>query len=302
MNKLWIIGGVVVAALYVLYSSIYIVNPRQQAIVTRFGEITRINTDPGLYFKVPTDMVESVQFVDKRLLRQDLDNIRLQVKNGKVYIVDAFVTYKITNPKLFRQTVQGSLVNAESQIASKLNSALRVVYGLRDFNAALSEQRTEMMRDTRDMIKGDVANLGIDVVDVRVLRTDLDADVSQQTYNRMKAERLAEAALLRANGQEAAQTLKAVADRQKVEILADAQKESDITRGQGEALRAKTFADAYKTNPEFYAFYRSMQAYKASLDGSNTTMVLAPDSEFFSYFGQEKGKPAAAAGASASGQ
>ena len=142
-----------------------------------------------------------------------------------------------------------------------------------------------MMNQTRDLIKPDMAELGADVVDVRILRTDLTDQVSAQTYDRMKAERLAQAALLRANGQQAAQTIKAIADRQAIEIVADATKDSDILRGQGDAQRSEIYAQAYNIDPGFYEFYRSMQAYRAGLGSSGTTMVLSPDSEFFHYFG-----------------
>lgn len=285
MNRLVILGVVVVAALYVLFSSIFIVNEREQAIVTRFGEITSVYTEPGLYFKLPTTIVDDVQIIEDRLLRLDLEDMTLQVSGGKFYNVDAFLTYRITDPIRFRQSVLGSLPLAEQRIDTRFESALRRVYGLRDFNAALSAQRTEMMREARDLIRADMGELGIEVVDVRILRTDLTDQVSAQTFERMKAERLAEAALLRARGQEQAQTLRAIADRQAVEIVATAQKDSDILRGEGDAERNATFAGAFTRDPEFFEFYRSMQAYREALDGAGTQMVLSPDSEFFRYFG-----------------
>lgn len=291
MNKLTILIVAVVAALYVLFSSIFVVNEREQAIVTRFGEITRIYEDPGLYFKVPTDIVESVQIIEDRLLRYDLDDITLQVSDGKFYNVDAFVTYRISDPILFRQSVLGSVALAEQRIRTRFESALRQVYGLRDFNAALSAQRTEMMREARDLIRGGVTDLGIDVVDVRVVRTDLTQQVSQQTFDRMKAERLAEAAGLRAKGQELAQTLKAVADRQAIEIVASANKDSEIKRGEGDAERNRIFALAYNKDTEFFQFYRSLQSYRFALGGDGTSLVLSPDSEFFDYFGKTEVAP-----------
>lgn len=293
-NKLMILGGVVVAALYVLFSSVFIVHQSEQAIVTRFGEIIRTHTKPGLYFKVPTTIVENVQIIENRLLRYDLEDITLQVSGGKFYNVDAFLTYRIDNATKFRESVQGSLQTAESRINTRFESALRRVYGLRDFNAALSEQRSEMMREARDLIKADMEELGISIVDVRVLRTDLTEQVSAQTFDRMKAERLAEAALLRARGQEQAQTLRAVADRQAVEFVAAANRDASILRGEGDAARSAIFADAFNKDPEFFQFYRSMQAYRTALDADSTTLMLNSDSEFFSYFGQSA-KPAAAA-------
>lgn len=296
MNRLVILGIAVVVALYVLFSSIYVVNEREQAIVTRFGAIQDVKTEPGLYFKIPTNFVDNVQIIEDRLLRYDLANMTVQVSGGQFYVVDAFVTYRISNPRLFRERAQGELRTAESRIATRFDAALRQVYGLREFNAALSEERPEMMQQARDLIRADIDDIGIEIVDVRVLRTDLTQQVSAQTYDRMKAERLAEAALLRARGKEAAQTLRAVADRQAVEIVAAARRDSEILRGEGEAERSNIFANAYQRDPEFFEFYRSMQSYRTALGATGTTMVLSPDSEFFGYFrGAGEGTPAAPA-------
>jgi membrane protease subunit HflC len=287
MNRLIIVGVVVVAALYVIFSSIYVVNERDQAIVMRFGQITDVKTEPGLYFKIPTNVVDSVQIIEDRLLRYDIANMTLQVSGGQFYVVDAFLTYRISNPRLFRERALGDLRTAESRIATRFDAALRQIYGLREFNAALSAERPAMMREARDLIRDEADDIGIEIVDVRIQRTDLTQQVSSQTFERMKAERLAEAALLRARGQEAAQTLRAVADRQAVEIIASARRDSEILRGQGEAQRSQIFADAYTADPEFFEFYRSMQSYRTALGATGTTMVLSPDSEFFRYFGSD---------------
>ena len=293
MNRLVVIGIAAVVALYVLFSSIYVVNEREQAIVTRFGAIMDVKTEPGLYFKIPTNFVDNVQIIEDRLLRYDLANMTVQVSGGQFYVVDAFVTYRISNPRLFRERAQGDLRIAESRIATRFDAALRQVYGLREFNAALSEERPEMMQQARDLIRADIDDIGIEIVDVRVLRTDLTQQVSAQTFDRMKAERLAEAALLRARGKEAAQSLRAVADRQAVEIIASARRDSEILRGEGEAERSNIFANAYQQDPEFFEFYRSMQSYRTALGATGTTMVLSPDSEFFHYFrGAGEGAPA----------
>jgi membrane protease subunit HflC len=292
-NRLFIIGAVVVAALYVLFSSIYVVNEREQAIVMRFGQITDVRDEPGLYFKIPTDIVDSVQIIEDRLLRQDIADLRVQVAGGAFYEVDAFITYKITNPRLFRVAALGQLSVVEDRVATRFAAVLRQVYGLREFNAALSEQRPQMMLEARDAIRPDLEELGIDVVDVRILRTDLSADVYEQTYNRMRAERLAEAALLRARGQEQAQSLRAIAERQAVEIVAAATRDAEIIRGTGDAERNRIFALAYGQDPEFFEFYRSMQSYRTALGNSGTTMILSPDSAFFRYFGSDGEIPAA---------
>jgi membrane protease subunit HflC len=284
MNRLIAAGVAVVVILYLLFSSIYIVNVREQAIVLRFGKIIATRSEPGLYFKLPTSLVDTVQIIDKRLLRYDIANMQLQVSDGATYVVDAFLTYRIDDPTKFRERVQGDLDLAEQRIATRFDSALRQVYGLRKFDAALSAERPAMMREARDLIRPQMAELGIDVTDVRILRTDLTADVSKQTFDRMSAERLAEAAAIRAGGQQAAQSLKAIADRQSVEIVAAANKDSEILRGQGDAQRSAIFAEAYNADPEFFQFYRSLESYRAALGSNATTMVLSPASEFFKYF------------------
>jgi len=285
MNRLIAIGVVVVIALYLLLSSIYVVNPREQAIVLRFGGIVDVRTEPGLYFKLPTTIVDSVQIVENRLLRYDIADMTVQVSGGKFYQVDAFLTYRIADARRFRQFALGDLRIAESRIATRFDSALRQVYGLREFNAALSEQRPQMMTEARNLIRSEAQDLGIEIVDVRIRRTDLTQQVSQQTFDRMTAERLAEAALLRARGQEQAQSLRAIADRQQVEIVAAARRDAEVLRGEGEATRSAVFALAFNRDPEFFEFYRSMQSYRTALGAaSGTTMVLSPDSEFFRYF------------------
>lgn len=287
MNRLAILAVVLVGLIYLAFSSVFILDPTQQAIVTRFGQITRVEKDPGLYFKLPTNIVEKVQFVDKRLLRYDLNNITLQVKDGRRYNVDAFLAYRVADPRLFRERLSGSLTLAEQRLNTRFDSALRQVYGLRGFNEALSQERNAMMQEAQRLIKAETDPLGLDVVDVRILRTDLTDQVSAQTYDRMKSERLAEAAQLRALGKQQAQSIRAVADRQAVEIVADANRDSNILRGEGDAERAATFADAFNRDPNFFAFYRSLEAYRNSLSGDKTTMVLSPDSQFFQFFGND---------------
>jgi len=287
MNRLVIAAIAGLVALYVLFSSIYVVNARQQAIVVRFGAIIDVKQEPGIYFKIPTDFVDTIQIVEDRLLRYDVANMRVQVQGGAFYEVDAFLTYRIQDARRFRQFAQGDLRTVEARLGTRSTTALRQVYGSRSFNAALSAQRQEMMDEAASLISPEMDALGIDIVDVRILRTDLSAEVSEQTYNRMRAERQAEAALLRARGQEQAQSIQAIADRQKVELLAKAQRDADILRGEGDAQRNRIFADAYNADPEFFQFYRSMQSYRTALGGAGTTMVLSPDSEFFQYFSSE---------------
>ncbi len=276
---------------YVLYNSLFVLNERQQAIILRFGEIQSVKTEPGLYFKAPLTFVglDAVQIIEDRLLRFDLDDMRVQVSDGKFYEVDAFLTYRISDARRFRSQVSGSLELAEQRLRTRFDSALRGVYSLRGFEAALSEERLEMMREVRNQLRPDATSLGLTIEDVRIRRTDLTAEVSDQTFARMNAERLAVAERLRARGQEAARRIKARADRQVIEIKAEAQRDAEILRGEGEGERNGIFADAFGRDPEFFEFYRSMSAYTKALQQNGTTMVLSPDSDFFRYFQNPNG-------------
>ena len=285
-NRMGLITAGVIALLLVVWSAVFIVNEREQAIVLRFGEIKRVETEPGLYFKIPLGFIglDEVLLVDDRLLRFDLDDIRVQVSGGKFYEVDAFLTYKIASPQKFRERVSASQEQAEARLRTRLDAALRRTYGLRGFESALSEERSAMMREVRDQLRPEADNLGINIVDVRIRRTDLTNEVSEQTFERMKAERFAEAERLRARGQEAARRIRANADRQVVEIQAEAQREAEVLRGEGEGERNRIFAEAFTKDPEFFEFYRSMAAYREALENSDTTLVLSPDSQFFRFF------------------
>jgi membrane protease subunit HflC len=296
-NRIVISAAVVFIIVIGLFSSFFIVNQRQQAIVIRFGQITDVKTQPGIYFKLPFAFLDAdrVQYVSNQELRLDLDNMRVQVSGGKFYEVDAFVVYKIDNARLFREVASGDVAQAESRLRTRLDSALRRVYGLRGFEAALSNERASMMKEVRNDITKDAESLGLTITDVRIRRTDLTKEVSQQTFDRMKAERLAEAEAIRARGNEGAQRRQAVADRGKVEIIAAASKDGQILRGQGEAERNRVFGEAFARDPEFYAFYRSMTAYAQSMSGGDTTLVLSPTSEFFQYFNSEVPRAAPAA-------
>lgn len=294
MNSNRLSIGIVAAALIALlaYGSMFVVGAREQALVIRFGKIQAVKSEPGLYFKLPFSFLDAdrVQYVSEQALRFDLDNIRVQVKGGKFYEVDAFIIYKITDAKLFREAVSGDVGVAESRMRTRLDSALRRVYGLRGFESALSQERSAMMQEVRTDLKNDAGALGISIMDVRIRRTDLTREVSQQTFDRMKAERLAEAELIRARGVQERQRREAIADRQVVEIVADARRESEILRGEGEAQRSAIFAQAYGKDPAFFEFYRSMNAYKNSLATPDTNLVLSPNSDFFRYFNDAGGK------------
>jgi membrane protease subunit HflC len=278
----FVLIALVVIAL-IAYSSTFIVTERDQAIQLRFGEIQRVITEPGIYFKLPTNMVDTVQIVDKRLNTIEIDNNVVQVRDSRQYVVDAFAAYRIVNVRAFRESVSGNMAVAETRLRTRLDSALRRVYGTRSFGDALSEERAAMMREVADFVRPEAANLGIEIVELRIRRTELPNNVLEQTYDRMRSERLAEAAELRAEGTQEAARIRAEADRQATVLQAEARRDADILHGEGDAERNRIFAEAYGADKSFFEFYRSMQAYAASL-ASGTTMLLKPDSEFFRYF------------------
>ena len=278
----------VIAALaaFLFFSSTFVVDEREKALVVRFGEIQRTVQAPGLYFKVP--VLDELVYVEDRMVFFESVDKTVQVVDGRRYLVDAITMVRIVDPQKFRETVGASLSLARDRIDTRMDAALRQTYGKRTFDAALSKDRAAMMREIRDQVRNEARSLGIEIVDVRVRRTDLTPDVLNDTYERMNAERFAEAANLRAIGETARRRIRAEADREAVELVAKAKRESEIIRGQGDGERNKIFADAFNRDPEFFAFYRSMQAYAKSLQGDDTTLVLKPDSEFFQFF---SGKP-----------
>jgi membrane protease subunit HflC len=270
--------------LFLIYSSVFIVDEREKAIVVRLGEIRRTINQPGLYFKLP--FVEERIIIEDRIVFFESPDKTVQVVDGRRYQVDATTMLRVVDSQKFRETVDASLTRARDRIATRLDAALRQTYGRRTFDAALSQDRAVMMRDIRDQVRAEAVSLGIDVVDVRIRRTDLMPEVLQDTYDRMSAERLAEAAELRAIGESQSIRVRAEADRELVELVSKARRESEIIRGQGDAERNKVFAEAFSKDAEFFSFYRSMQAYAKSLGGAATTLVLDPTWEFFKYFGQ----------------
>jgi membrane protease subunit HflC len=269
--------------LLLVYSSVFIVDEREKAIVVRLGEIKRTIEKPGFYFKLP--FVEERIPIEDRMLFSESRDKTVQVVDGRRYQVDASIMLRIVDPQKFRETVDASMARARDRIDTRLDAALRQTYGRRTFDAALSQDRSVMMREIRDQVRAEAVSLGIDVVDVRIRRTDLMPEVLQDTYDRMSAERLAEAAQLRAVGEAQSIRVRAEADREAVELVSKARGESEKIRGEGDGERNKVFAEAFSKDPEFFSFYRSMQAYAKSLGGSATTLVLDPTSDFFKYFG-----------------
>ena len=295
-NRLIAIAIGAVLFLILLFNSFFIVNEREQAIVLRFGQIQNVYDEPGLHFKAPFSFAgfDNVKIIEDRLLLAELDDIRVQTSGGRFYIVNAFITYEIADPTRFQQVASGDLALAENRITTRFEDAVRGVYGQRGFEAALSEARAEMMREVTARLQPEATRLGLEIEDVRIRRTDLTPEVSDQTFARMRSEREAEAERLRARGNEAAQRIRARAERQVVDIESEAVRESEITRGRGEGERNRIFAEAFTQDPEFFEFYRSMEAYRRALEGGQgTRMVLTPNSEFFRFF-QDAGSSAAA--------
>ncbi|WP_342642780.1 protease modulator HflC [Rhodoligotrophos ferricapiens] len=270
------------------YMATFIVDERQRALVVQFGEIKREIDEPGLYFKIP--VIESVVYIPRPLQFFESNDKRVQVVDGRRYLVDTITMYRIDNARRFRESVEANQQDAEDRLETSLDAALRATYGKRSFDAALSQEREQMMREIRDALIPSAREIGIQIVDVRIRRTDLLPEVMQSTYDRMSAERLAEAEQIRAVGTERSLQIRAQADRTAVLLVSEAERDGEITRGDGDAERSRIYAEAYSRSPEFFAFWRSLEAYRKSMQGNNTTLVLKPDSEFFSFFNNAQGE------------
>jgi modulator of FtsH protease HflC len=290
--RLNLVGGLVAAlivvALIVAYGTLFTVYQTRQALVVRLGEPVRVITEPGLHYKIP--LIDSVITIDKRIL--DLENPAQEViaSDQKRLVVDAFARYRIKDVLKFYQTV-GNVEFANSQLSILLNSALRRVLGEATLTQVVRDQREHLMARVREQLNTEAQGYGIAVVDVRIRRADLPEQNSQAVYQRMQTERQQEAAQYRAEGAQKAQELRARADRDVTVLLAEAQSKGERTRGEGDGERNRIFADAYSRDPDFFAFYRSMQAYEAGLRSNDTRMLLKPDSEFFRFFVDPSGKP-----------
>ena len=277
-----IISIVVALIAFVAYSSLFVVDERQKALVLQFGQVADVKEEPGLAFKLP--FIQQVVRYDDRILSLDTMPLEVTPLDDRRLVVDAFARYRIINVIQFRQAVgTGGIVTAESRLERILNAALREVLGSVTSNAVLSTDRIELMTRITESAKIESKGLGVEIVDVRIKRADLPTQNLAATFRRMQAERERMAADERARGQEAAQIVRAEADRKAVETVSEAKKEAEIIRGTAYALTTKIFADAFGRDPEFYAFTRSLIAYEQSMTGSNTTMVISPNSEFFDY-------------------
>ena len=283
------IAAIIVVALIIAYGSIFTVHQTRQALVVRLGEPVRVVTSPGLHFKYP--LIDSVIHIDKRIL--DLENPAQEViaSDQKRLVVDAFARWKVTDPLLFYQTVS-TVEGANSRLSTLLNSALRRVLGENPLTQVVRDKRAPLMGQVREQLEREAKDFGIMIVDVRIRRADLPEQNSQAVYQRMQTERQQEAAQFRAQGSQRAQETRAKADREVTELLAVAEATAQATRGEGDGERNRIFADAFNRDPDFFSFYRAMQAYEAGLRG-DTRMLLKPDSDFFRFFVDPSGRPRA---------
>jgi membrane protease subunit HflC len=278
---------IAVILLIVGYSSLFQVYQTRQALVVRLGDPIRVVTQPGLHVKIP--LIDTVIYVDKRIL--DLENSSQEViaADQKQLIVDAFARYRVVDALKFYQTVS-TVDGANSRLAPFLNSALRAALGEATLTQVVREQREQLMAHVREQLDREAQQFGVEVVDVRIRRADLPEQNSNAVYTRMKTEREREAQEFRSQGTQKAQEIRAKADRDATVIVAEATNKAEQTRGEGDAERNRIFAEAFNRDPDFFAFYRSMQAYDAGLQQGDTRFLVRPDSDFFRYFLDPNGK------------
>lgn len=289
MRKTTLLLPVIFAIGALALSSMFVVDEREKALVMQFGQIKSVKEDPGLAFKIP--FIQEVVKYDDRILSLDTETIEVTPSDDRRLVVDAFARYRITDVVQFRQAVGvGGLRVAEDRLGSILNAQVREVLGADQVTSdtILSSERRELMTRIRDQSRVAARSLGLDVVDVRLKQTNLPSQNLDATFARMRADREQEAADEIARGNEQAQVVRSDADRVATVTLSEAERAAQITRGQADAERNAIFAKAFGADPEFFAFYRSLQAYETALQGSNSSMVLTPDSEFFDYLKSDR--------------
>jgi len=273
----------IVLIIVVVFQSLFIVQEISQAIVLQFGDPKKIVTKAGLNFKLP--FIQNVVYLDKRILNLDNDPEEVIAADQKRLIVDAIARFKIVDPLKFYISVGNERV-ARSRLSTIINSRIRGVLGTQELATLLSTDRTKQMAIIQNDVNTEAKNFGIEIVDVRIKRADLPPANSEAIYKRMQTEREREAKEFRAQGAEIAQKIRSTADKDVTVLLAEANKKSEIMKGEGDGLRNKIFADAFGKDPQFFGFYRAMQAYEKALIGGETSLVLSPDSEFFKFFGK----------------
>jgi membrane protease subunit HflC len=292
MRAMYVLPVLVVLGALAL-SSIFIVDERKKALVLQFGQVTQVKEEAGLGFKLP--FIQEVVYYEDRILGLQTTPIEVTMLDDRRLVVDAFSRWRIVNLVEFREAVgTGGEAAALRRLEGIVNPAIQEVLGSVPSNRVLSEDRTALMNQIRDIARRQAAALGIEVIDVRLTRTDLPEQNLEATFARMRAEREREAADEIARGGEAAQRVRAAADRTVVELTSDARRQAEVIRGEADAERNRILAEAYGRDPEFFAFIRSLAAYEASLQGSNSSIVMQPDSEFFDYLRTDKAPGAVA--------
>lgn len=272
----------VIAAILLFSLSAFTVDQREFALVRRLGEVVAVKKEPGLYFKVP--MIDNVLYFDKRILTLSWEEPdRFLTSEKKNVLVDSFVKWRIIDPVKYYVSVKGDEIQAERRLSQVVNDGLRAEFGKRTIHDVVSGERSQIMEILRQRADRDARQIGIQVLDVRVKRVDLPQEVSESVYQRMEAERKRVANELRSQGAGAAEKIRADADRQREIIIAEAYREAQRLKGQGDAKASEIYANAYGKSPEFYAFYRSLDAYRNSLKDKSDVMVLDPNSDFFKY-------------------
>ena len=278
---------VIVVAAFAIYLSLFVVKEINQAIVLQFGDPKKVIVEPGLQVKIP--FIQNVVFLDRRILNLDAPPEEVIASDQKRLIVDAFARFQIVDPLKFYISVGDERV-ARSRLSTIINSRIRSVLGKQSLATLLSEDRTKQMAIIQEGVNTEAQNFGIEIIDVRIKRADLPQANSEAIYKRMQTEREREAKEFRAKGAEMAVTITSTADKEVTVLLANAKKQSEIMKGEGDGQRNKIFASAFGKDPEFFAFYRAMQAYEKALIGGDTSLILSPDSEFFKFFGSIKPK------------
>ena len=273
---------VIVVAGFTIFLSLFVVKEINQAIVLQFGDPKKVIVKPGLQIKIP--FIQNVVFLDRRILNLDAPPEEVIASDQKRLIVDAYARFKIVDPLKFYISVGDERV-ARSRLSTIINSRIRSVLGKQSLATLLSEDRTKQMAIIQEGVNTEAQNFGIEIIDVRIKRADLPQANSEAIYKRMQTEREREAKEFRAKGAEMAVTITSTADKEVTVILANAKKQSEIMKGEGDGQRNKIFANAFGRDPEFFAFYRAMQAYEKALIGGDTSLILSPDSDFFKFFG-----------------
>ena len=287
MKKRFVILLSFIVVLTVLaYNSLFFVEQRVQSLILQFGEPIRVIKEPGLNFKIP--LAQNVVKFDKRILLFDNSAEEIIAADKKRLIVDAFVRYKIIDPLKFYQTVRFEAA-LNNRLGSVVNNSLRAVLGKVPLEAVISDRRELLMQEVSELVSARATQFGISIEEVRIKKADLPSENSEAIYRRMQTERQQEAAQIRAVGNEKARFITAESEKQKTVLLAEAQRDSDILRGEGDAQKNKILGKAFNQDPDFFAFYRAMQAYSKALTEGDTTMVLSPKSDFFEFFGNAEG-------------